>query len=1363
MPDKELLKNVQSICSCHKNLKICSSKRKIIKKLDNNFRCILSSFKYIDSEAKNGKEIVPAAEWLMDNIYLIEKEYKNIKHNMPEDYYKKLPVIKEGEYRGYTRIYHIAWEITHENKGKIDENEIMNFINEYQKSLTLTSNELWALPFMLRIAIIQDISRLSSSIANIQSEREKANTISKKIIHSYNENKLNEEFTKLKAKDIKFTASFAGRLLKSLRDNGVESNEIYKWIDDRLSVADLDSKRATIVEQRKESSLKKEMGNCINSIREVEALNWRYCFENLSVVEKILKNDPAKVYENMDFASRDYYRVNIEKIAIKSNLPESHIARTAIECAVHGKNDGKGEFESHVGYYIVDNGVQSLRDKLKLNKNTAADSLKKHKEFWYLFGNFVGTALLIAAMILTSIRDDKNIVLWKYIVSALIIAVPCSEIVNSILNWSINHLTEAAFIPKMDFSKGIPSNCKTIAVIPAILNDENKIKELAAKLERYYLSNSSENIYFAILGDFKDFKTETEDVNDTKINNAGISAVKKLNEKYSKNYGDIFYFFNRRRVYNPKEKKWIGWERKRGKLMEFNHLLRGDGDTNYNIISSSVENLKNVKYIITLDADTQLPLETAEKLVGSMEHPLNKPYVENGKLVRGYGIMQPRVSISVLSANKTIYSKIFSGETGIDTYSTAVSDVYQDLFGRGIYTGKGIYNIDAFDSTLKGKINENSVLSHDLIEGEYAGCALVTDVELIDGYPAHYDSSSMRIHRWVRGDWQLLPYIFKNRGLKSLSKWKMIDNLRRSLLAPSVILLIIISLTIVPDGFEKWLSLAFVSLVFPWLFDVTEVTSSPIRGFNISGEINSNKNAIEQIFFIFSFICFNAYLMLDAIIRTIYRLTINKNHMLQWRTSEEVEAESGKSLWDYVKLMWVGSVIAAIIGVLSFNRGITLGFIMLPSCLLWFISPVLAFFISKDRKIPSMALSLQDRNMVRRISRKTFAYFEDFVNDYENWLAPDNFQESPPKGVAHRTSPTNMGMGLTSNIAAYDLGYISIYEMISRIEKSMDSMETLEKYKGHFLNWYDTTSKVPLEPKYVSTVDSGNLVGYLWLCEQSLEEYINSPLINIEYKNGLCDVLMLANDEIQNVLAVRDYYSSEITKVQASKLTAVDFETVLTEIKTKCENISNSPKVSELYWNSKALHQIKSRIEEINKIFPWIHLVEKRSEMLLDKAEKIKKMSNEVILKNIPNKIENIINTMKVSGDAIGTDKKWVNNIIDFLNQGKNEIVNLIARIVKLQGRLHYMAENTDFKILYDKNRNLFAIGYNLSEDKISNCFYDLLASESRQASFIAIAKGDASRLHWFKLGSSMTNIGCGKGLVSCSGTMFVYFLPLLI
>jgi len=1341
-------------------------RRKLMKSLDKSYKDILKAYEYIDKDTKNKRDIVPAAEWMLDNLYLIEKEYKDIKNNMPDSYYRGLPVINKGILKGYPRIYHIAVELVSHTDGRIDENTIETFINAYQKNAVLNMGELWALPIMIRIALVQNISKISRNIIYSLKEKKRGDLLAEQFINAYNKNNLEEEIKKISNENMDLSIHFIERFLKTLRDSGIDNTEIYKWIDSKLELQDLTAEKMIILEHKRQTSFQISIGNSITSMREIEAINWRNTFEKLSFVEKILKNDPLKVYENMDFESRDNYRHSVEKLAKRSSNSEIFIAKKALECAESG---GKEDFEKHIGYYLIDDGVNTLKEVinykekgiLRLNKIN-----KKSKVVLYISSILILTTLLDIAIISTIYSKNNNISLWKIIIGFIALIVPCSEIVISILNWSINHLSSPRFVPKMEFKEGIREECSTVVIIPTLLSNENRVHDLIADMEVYYLANMEKNLYFALLGDFKDSIREHEE-DDNKIIKAALDDIKALNEKYSTNGDDIFYFLNRYRQFNEKEGIWLGWERKRGKIMEFNALLRGDKNTSYNIISGDLEKLSKVKYVITLDADTQLPRDTAKKLIGAMSHVLNRPKLDydNKRVIRGYGLMQPRVSVGTVEANKTMFSKIFSGETGIDMYTTAVSDVYEDLFGEGIFTGKGIYDIDIFNFMLKDEIPENTVLSHDLLEGSYVRTALVTDLELIDGYPAYYNSSSKRLHRWVRGDWQIISWITKKSPINLLSRWKIIDNLRRSLLSPCIMILIILSFSILPRS-DEWLITAFLAILCPIFFDVSEAVVSPIKGISLSGRINNAKMALEQVFLIFCFLPYNAYLMLDAIIRTIYRITISKKKLLEWQTAADVEAKLGKKLSNFIREMYPGSLISIFILILAFNNSIASGICILPSCLLWFFSPYIAYYVSRDINPPKLDISTEDEEILRELSRKTWAYFEDFVNEENNYLAPDNFQEDPPNKVAHRTSPTNMGMGITSNLAAYDLGYIGIIELSEKIQKIINSMEELEKYKGHFYNWYDTISKKPLHPRYISTVDSGNLVGYLYLTSESLDEYLKKPVISQNRIYGFCDLLGICNEEIEDEIKIKNFYTQIINEIKQSNIDIVYWKNILMNVWNKTIEIKKIKNCESLYWNSKCSHFISSNLREIQKLFPWVDLIIERPDSLEDLAQKVKDISTNVSLEDLENAIEELCKIIEndYNKRILGPlEKEYINELSALLKNSKIEIAKIINNIKSIKQKLINIAEDTDFSILYDKKRELFAIGYDIEKDTLGNSYYDLLASESRQASFIAIAKGDVEQKHWFKLSRAMTLMGKSKGLVSWSGTMFEYFMPLLI
>jgi cellobiose phosphorylase len=1353
-----LEKHALEISSYYSEVKNSKYRRRLTKSLESSYNSILKGYEYIDKNVKIKKEVIPAAEWLLDNLYLIEKEYKDIKHNMPESYYRNLPVIDRGVMKGYPRVYHIAVELVSHTDGMLDEETIERFINAYQKNTVLTSGELWALPIMLRIALIQNISKIVDKLSIAQSEKNKGHNIADSLMDAIHDNRVNDAINILNKRNIKLSSHLVEGLIKGLRDNAIENTVVYSWIDEKLQLIQSDMDRMINIEHHKEAYYQISIGNSISSIRVVEAVNWRDFFEKISYVENILKKDPAGVYKNMDFESRDYYRHCLERLSRKLNLAEVYVAKNLIEYAQACDITEEEEFKRHIGYYIIDDGIKDFEKKISKSgmvKHKFNEKLKSHKQFSYILTIVIGI-IILEGIVIKLLSQEGNLSTIQYLLYGIAIIIPCSEIILSILNCSINNIWNPKFIPKLALEDGIPKESSTVVVIPAIVNDEKKIIEFIQNLEVYYLANPEENFYFALLSDFKDSKNN-EEAGDKIILDTALKEIKRLNQKYG--FYDVakFYFFSRERRFNDKQGTWMGWERKRGKLMEFNFLLRGEENTTYNVLSSDISALKKCRYVITLDGDTMLPREVGKKLIGAMSHILNKPYFDNkwNRVIRGYGIMQPRVSVSSLNANKTLFSKIFSGETGIDMYTTAISDVYQDVFGEGIFTGKGVYEIDTFIKTLKDKIPENSVLSHDLLEGSYARTALVTDVELIDGYPATYNSSSMRLHRWVRGDWQLLPWLNKKTSLNTISKWKIIDNLRRSLLAPSIMILFIAALSSYRVK-EILIYIAFTSIICPLIFDVSEAVIVPIKGISLSGKLLSIKPKLQQFFLVFSFLPYGGYLMVDAIIRTLYRVYISKKNLLEWQTAADVEAKSGRSLKDYIRYMWIGSLIALLIGFLSFNHSGTIGVFMLPSIVIWFFSPFTAYLISKDIKVKAYEITKDDYSLLRKLSRKTWAYFEDFVNQENNYLAPDNYQEEPPNGVANRTSPTNIGMGFVSTLAAYDLGYIGFAEALDRTDKVLINIEGLSKYKGHLYNWYDTITKAPLFPKYVSTVDSGNLVCYLWVTEEALSEYINGPLLRKKSIDGMIDLINLAYEEGETKLVEKNIYEVCLNNLQ--EFDVFSWKRFLVNLRNSSIEVEKQSKDKELYWNSKIKNATSRLLGELQRVAPWIDLVNNVSDTELKVT--LNKLYLNTPIKDMNKEINMILD--KIEGFK-QLDSKTRSELRELLINSHKEIEKEMIKLNKIQNRLNKFVENTDFKVLFDSKRGLFSIGYDVENDLLNNSYYDLLASEARAASFIAIAKGDVAQKHWFKLGRSMTLMGKSKGLVSWSGTMFEYFMPLLI
>ena len=1337
-----LEERAKSISLENLNVEIFNCRSQIKYSVKESYETIINGYNYFDNNVRDGVEVIPPSEWLLDNIYIFEKEYEEIKTAIRGKILKELPVISDGAMRGFPRIYFIAVEIVGCTDGKIDISSIERFVKEYEENVILTSKEIWALPIMIRIALMHRAANIIDKMVYVQKEKALGNIVGEEIVDKINSS--DELKAKLKEiyNDEKVSVHFVERVLKVLRDNEVEKIDVYKFLEKRLHKEGTTFDRAITIDHNRISSFGISLGNTINSIRTMISVVWAPSFESLSYVEQDLRKDPLRIYEKMDFDSREKYRLKIEEISKTYKISETFISDTLLSCA----EEGKEEYSRHIGYYLLDDGENILREKLGI-ENKKEKVLPK----FYINGILFITALLTLFATYAAYYTGYGGFSYIYIISFLCLLIPCSEIVLSLINWIINNVSKPTFIPKLQLENGIPDQGKTIVVIPTIVNSKERVDELLDKLEVYSLSNEDKNLYFAILGDFKD-SSVLEESGEKEINDYAIDKVRAINRKYGLKE-DKFYFFNRKRVFNDKEEKYIGWERKRGKLVEFAALIRGEKNTTYNVISGDISPLKKAEYIITLDSDTILPRDCAKRLIGAMLHPLNHPIIKDGVVVKGYGIMQPRINITIESSNKTLFSKIFSGEIGMDIYTLAISDVYMDLFNEGIFTGKGIFHIDTFNEVLKDKFEENKILSHDLIEGSYLRTALLSDTALFDSYPSNYMSYIKRLHRWVRGDWQLIPYIIKDKKLNAISKWKMVDNLRRSLLAPSIIILFLGALLFFRGNIDTYISIGMLAIFMPMLFDVSEAVVSPIKGISLSGEIRDGKTLVLQIFLLFSFLPYCAFKMIEAISITLYRLIVSKKHLLQWVTSEDVERFSDTSMGNYIVNMWFAPIFGLVIAILSYRSSSNTFSLLLLASIIWIFSPIFAFSVSRNLVTEKENISEEQEKELYKVARKTYCYFEDFVNEENNYLPPDNYQEDPYIGVAHRTSPTNIGMGLMANVVAYDMGFIFIETFLKNTEKIIKSVDSLEKYKGHLYNWYDTLTKRPLHPLYVSTVDSGNLICYLWVLKETIKEYISKPIDISKLLKGMNTVIGLCDEELRLSLESFDFYDDILSEIDDEAINIESYFNYISRIYSKELDIDKLKREKGVasYWNSKLIRNIQSEKKEILSIYPFLEFKNinnnKDKKIYQDLVDK----SNNLALDHLLGLYKNVAKNIE--------DKEFKAAIKD----GILFIEDIIKRFLSLKKEIEYLDKNMDLSIMYDKGRELFAIGYDVEKGEIGNCYYDLLASEARGASFIAVAKGEVPSSHWFKLGRSLTNTyGC-KGLVSWSGTMFEYMMPLII
>ncbi|WP_027621850.1 GH36-type glycosyl hydrolase domain-containing protein [Acetivibrio clariflavus] len=1375
-----------------------------VPRLNENYRYILSVYKSLNEDIKREIGTTPAAEWLLDNFYIIEEQVKSVRKDLSKEYYSKLPMLSSGPLKGYARIYTVALELVSHTDGRIDEKVLVNYIKAYQSHKTLASRELWALPIMLKLALIENIRYICQTIEKTQRQRRKVEEIisavksengidADKLIHAI-KNEIKGEY--------KINSAFIEHLAYRLRKMGRAYAHVLRQIDDILGMNGTSIDYITHKEHSEQTARKGSIGNCIISLKYISSCDWVEIFEALSKVEEILRTDPDGTYNLMDLSSKNYYRKKIEELALEFDVSEKHIANKVVELAKRAMenredlNEISFRKKIHVGYYIIDEGVKQLREEIGPDKtfNKAFSEFVRKRPLTLYIGSVsiitVLISLLIARYVFNSAHKFNGALA---LLSILVVLIPVSDVSVNFINWILNHLFKPSFFPRIELRDGIPEEYSTMVVIPALLPDEKRAKELIDNLEVYYLSNREKNLYFALAGDYKDSDSKDLD-GDSKIITTALERIKELNKKYSKDGKDIFFFFHRHRQFNDRQKKWMGWERKRGALLEFNDMLLGSKKTSYSITSTDISLLPKVKYVITLDADTVLPLGTAKKLIGTMAHPLNLPEIDEkrGIVVKGYGLMQPRIGFDIESVNKSLFSRIFAGEEGIDPYACAVSDVYQDLFGEGIFTGKGIYDIEVFQKLLGDAIPENTVLSHDLLEGSYIRTGLVSDLELIDGYPSKYNSYAMRLHRWVRGDWQLLPWIgrkISNRfgkeianPITAVSKWKIIDNLRRSLVAPFLMLIAFFGFSIFPGNTLAWTGIILLFMYFPFILSGFDyLVYKPVRVMlsrRYIPVICGLKAVFLQITLQFVFLPYQAYLMANAIAISLVRVFITKRNMLEWVTALDTEKTLKNTLRSYIAKMKIGVIEAVIVFALALLLKPQWAVWAFAVCLVWFVSPYIAFRVSQEEVKSIEPLDSNDLLELRVTARKTWRYYEEFVNSKNNYLAPDNYQEEPPNGIAYRTSPTNIGLGLLATLSARDFGYIGTEEMYRIVKRTVTTIEKMDKWNGHLYNWYDTRTLDTLKPRYISTVDSGNFVCYLITLKEGFIEYLNRPLIERVFVDGIKDTVILAEREAKQNL----YETDELESFAASFDKAENFDLrlwigALDKLGGKYGN--NDKKVN--VWARKVEHMVSLFKSELNNYYSWSHLLFEMPEEWEKRAYKsdIEKPMETILnlfrlnvplvklpehYKKIKFEIDKLNKTIAKSRENhLVNIKNWLDRLKHELEKSIQNAEQLISNYNYLVDRIDKISCETEFIHLYDKKRQLFSIGYNIEEGSLTNSYYDLLASEARQTSFIAIARGEVDAQHWFKLGRTLTRIDRYKGMVSWSGTMFEYFMPLLI
>jgi len=1359
----------------------------LLKRLAENEGLLIGVQNLLTEAVKANRRITPAGEWLLDNFYLIEEQIRTARRHLPKGYSRELPRLMNGPSAALPRVYDIALEMISHGDGRVDPEILSRFAAAYQTVTALKLGELWAIPIMLRLALIENLRRIAARIATDRIDRNLADYWADRMTQSAAKDpkSLILVIADMARSDPPLVSSFIAEITRRLQGQGPALSLPLTWLEQRLSECGQTIRQLVQAENQQQAADQVSMSNSIGSLRFLGAMDWREFVETMSVVDQVLREDPGGVYGTMDFSTRDRYRHVVEKIARHSRFSEREVARRAIGLAHEGANGKDGnDRAAHVGFYLIDKGLPQLERALEVRLSTSEYLQRWSRRFPVLL--YLGTITLMTAIFTGGLLAKGHVGAlpgWAIVLIVLLAVLSVSQLAVALVNWLATLLATPHPLPRMDFSKGIPPELRTLAVVPTMLISTQNIEDLIEALEVRFLANRDANLHFSLLTDFRDAQEETLP-EDEPLLRLARQRIEEMNTKYGHSRGDTFFLFHRPRRWNHQERIWMGYERKRGKLADLNALLRGGehaGDR-FSLIIGDTRVLSSVKYVITLDTDTQLPRDAAWQFVGAMAHPLNRArYNEDKQLVcDGYGILQPRVAVSLPGMNRSRYATMCGSEPGIDPYTRAVSDVYQDLFGEGSFIGKGIYEVDAFERTLKGRFPENRILSHDLLEGCYARAGLLSDVMLYEEYPHGYNADVNRRHRWIRGDWQLLRWVLsgvpgpdahlQKNPLSWLSQWKIFDNLRRSLVPAALTLLLLLGWTVLSAAWFWTLSVLAIILLPPLITSLLQMLQKPddvLLSQHLDATLHSAGRHFAQASFTLICLPYEAFFSLDAIVRTGWRMLVTHKRLLEWNPSSGSGRQSRTDLAASWETMWIAPVlaIAAVID-LTLSRPVTLA-VAGPILGLWFVSPFVAWWISWPLARREARLTADQTTFLRKLARKTWAFFETFVGPEDHWLPPDNFQEYPVAVIAHRTSPTNMGLALLANLSAYDFGYISAGQLIKRTANALHTMESLERYRGHFYNWYDTKSLQPLRPTYISTVDSGNLAGHLLTLRQGLLALPDDRILGSQVFEGISDTIGVLDDmdgktasdqlvQLQKLL--KSAIDSPPTTLSATRLCLDQLAASAAEVVTGANVLDADPESQTQWWAHALAGQCQAALNDLTFLAAWTSLPASP-----DRPREMPDSDEIPTLRRLANLEAEFLQAIEGRPNSNETSESvWPGERRHLIKEASRRAG---ARIMVIEGLARQIDElaHMEYDFLFDEPRNLLAIGYNVGERRRDPSYYDLLASEARFCSFIAIAQRQLPQESWFALGRLLTTAGGVQVLLSWSGSMFEYLMPLLV
>ncbi len=1402
--------------------------RPLIPRVLENGRVLLEYYRATALSIQQDQVITPAAEWLVDNFFIVEEQLREIRDDLPAGFYRKLPKLSAGHLEGYPRVFGVAWAFVAHTDSRFDPDLLRSFVMAYQRVQPLTIGELWAVAITLRVVLVENLRRIAERLVRSRNARVQADLFADKLLGTGGQTQVAAELLLREFENRPIERAFAVQLVQRLRDLDPKVGPILVWLDNRLASEKTTSDEIVRAEHQEQAAMSVTVRNIITSMRLTSAFDWQTFFESVSLVDEVLRS--GSNFADMDFATRDYYRHAIEDLSRGSNHSEIEIAQRAVTRArqARGQHSADGQpadaRRADPGYYLISHGRMDFERELDFHIPWRRGLLRLYVRA--AVPGYLGTIALLTGTILALPllhASENGISTWLLVLMGLLAAIPASDLAISLINRAVTDLLGPRTLPRLELRDGVPESLRTFIAVPTLLTSEQSIKEQVEHLEVHFLANPDGDLRFALLSDWLDGSAERMP-GDEELLACATEAVADLNKTHgpAPGGGERFFLLHRRRSWNEQENKWMGWERKRGKLHELNQLLRGSTTTNFLPISGHMGHMpeipQNVRYVITLDADTRLPRGAADHLVGTMAHPLNQPKFSAtaGRVVDGYSIVQPRITPSLPTDHEgSLFQRIFSGPSGIDPYASAVSDVYQDLFREGSYTGKGIYDVDAFETSMAGKVADNTLLSHDLFEGIFARAALASDIELFDEFPSHYEVSASRQHRWARGDWQLLPWIFGRGGLPkeqarnihipAISRWKMIDNLRRTLSAPCMFLTMVAGWLIPQLSPWMWTRFILTTIAIPALISFLVGLNPRLGGISKRSHIRNVLSdlyiGLAQIGITVTMLAFQTWLMVDAIVRTLVRVFVTHRNLLEWTTAAQAGRKVDLKLAGIYRRMISSVVLAMLVLIDVFVFRPHALSVAIPFAALWLAAPAVARWVSMPpARSEQEPLSESDVRSLRQIARATWCFFETFVTVEQNYLPPDNFQEDPKPVVAHRTSPTNIGLYLLSSLCARDLGWSGAADVVDRLERTLQTLSKMELYRGHFYNWYDTKDLRPLDPKYVSSVDSGNLAGHLLVLSNGCRELYSEPWDGRRLFAGLADVLQLLRDAMarttdarrtQTVTRKQLHNAVESLSILLAPLpeTSLEWALRIIELRERAQTVADiaqaltqevggTADAEVRAWAEAARATIESHARDAKIVIPWLHfedreifaLAERRAANAADWNAVEPFFSSTLAIEEVADRSDAATRALLALKEKISSDPAidWdvlarIDATTRALESSSREATSLLRRLRAIANTSKTMFDAMDFGFLYDVTRKLFAIGFRGTDGSLDPNCYDLLASEARLTSFIAIAKGDVPSSHWFHLGRSLTPVGRGSALISWSGSMFEYLMPALV